>query len=101
MQQLYVLNQLGHESSLMTTLGGDQSSKQLLNGLQERHIQTEHIQRFIQGQTPTSYVLLNEASGSRTITHYRDLPELNFDFLPKSKSNNMIGCTLKVETSTT
>ncbi|AZR81857.1 PfkB family carbohydrate kinase [Thiomicrospira sp. S5] len=80
---LYVLNQLGHESSLMTTLGGDQSSKQLLNGLQERRIQTEHIQRFIQGQTPTSYVLLNEASGSRTITHYRDLPELNFDFFAK------------------
>lgn len=80
---LYVLNQLGHTASIMTTVGGDQSSKQLLNGLQERHIKTKHVQRFIQGQTPTSYVLLNEATGSRTITHYRDLPELSFDFFAK------------------
>lgn len=80
---LYVLSQLGHEASIATTIASDDASKQLLNGLKTRLINTEHTQRFIQGQTPTSYVILNQETGSRTITHFRDLPELSFDFFAK------------------
>ncbi|MPQ77047.1 PfkB family carbohydrate kinase [Hydrogenovibrio sp. JE_KL2] len=80
---LYVLSQLGHETTIATTIASDDASKQLLNGLKARQIQTEHTQRFIQGQTPTSYVILNNENGSRTITHFRDLPELSFDFFAK------------------
>lgn len=85
---LYVLTQLGHESSIMTTIGGDTSAKQLLAGLKANHIETEHTQRFIQGQTPTSYVIHNEETGSRTITHYRDLPELSFEYFAKVEIEN-------------
>ncbi|MGC9385534.1 MAG: PfkB family carbohydrate kinase [Hydrogenovibrio sp.] len=80
---LYVLSQLGHRCSLAASIGGDQAAKQLIKGLEERHIQTDHLQRFIQGQSPTSYVFVNQANGSRTITHYRNLPELSFDFFAK------------------
>lgn len=80
---LYVLDQLGHTTSIVTTIGSDESSKQLLKGLSHRNINTDYVQRFIQGNTPTSYIILNEETGSRTITHYRDLPELAFDFFAK------------------
>ena len=85
---LYVLTQLGHDASIMTTIGGDSSAKQLLAGLQANGIDTEHTQRFIQGQTPTSYVIHNEETGSRTITHYRDLPELSFEYFAKVEIEN-------------
>lgn len=82
---LYVLNQLGHDTHIMTTIGADESAKQLLKGLQSRNIQTDLVQRHIQGQTPTSYILRNQESGSRTITHFRDLAELSFDFFAKTE----------------
>lgn len=85
---LYVLSQLGHQSSIMTTIGGDDAAKQLLNGLKSRQINTDHIQRFIQGQTPTSYIIQNTETGSRTITHYRDLSELSFDYFAKVEIEN-------------
>jgi ketohexokinase len=46
------------------------------------HIDCRHVRRFRDGKTPTSYVLLSEATGSRTIVHHRDLPEYQAeDFL--------------------
>ena len=80
---LYVLNQLGHETDICTTIAADNEAKQLLAGLKERNIGTEHIQKFIKGRTPTSFVTLNAQNGSRTIVHYRDLPEMSFDFFAK------------------
>lgn len=80
---LFVLNQLGHETDICTTMAADSEAKQLLNGLNERGIATNHIQKFIKGRTPTSYVTLNAQNGHRTIVHYRDLPEIGFDFFAK------------------
>jgi ketohexokinase len=80
---LYVLNQLGHSSDICTTIAADSESKQLLSGLKERNISTEHTQKFIKGRTPSSYVTLNAQNGHRTIVHYRDLPEVSFDFFAK------------------
>ena len=80
---LYVLNQLGHETAISATLGGDQEAKQLLDGLKHRKIETQHLQRFIQGRTPTSYITLEPQNGHRTIVHYRDLPELGFEHFAK------------------
>ncbi len=80
---LYILNQLGHHTALCTTAGGDAEAKQLLAGLKARHVDTEHVQRFIKGRTPTSYVTLNAENGHRAIVHYRDLPELSFDHFAK------------------
>ncbi|GAB6034816.1 PfkB family carbohydrate kinase [Galenea microaerophila] len=80
---LYVLNQLGHETAISATVGGDQEAKQILNGLKAHQIQTEHLQRYIQGRTPTSYITLESEKGHRTIVHYRDLPELSFEHFAK------------------
>lgn len=85
---LYVLNQLGHNTAICTTLAADSEAKQLQSGLAQRGISTEHTQKFIKGRTPTSYVTLNAQNGHRTIVHYRDLPELQFDFFAKIEIEN-------------
>ncbi|QCU90507.1 PfkB family carbohydrate kinase [Thiomicrorhabdus sediminis] len=80
---LYVLNQLGHETSICTTFAADAEAKQLQTDLHKRGISTEHTQTFIKGRTPSSYITLNVQNGDRTIVHYRDLPEVSFDFFAK------------------
>ncbi|MDG6777579.1 PfkB family carbohydrate kinase [Thiomicrorhabdus sp. zzn3] len=85
---LYVLNQLGHETAICTTLGGDAEAKQLMNGLKQRQIDTSLVQRFIKGRTPTSYITLNAENGHRAIVHFRDLPELSFDHFAKTEIEN-------------
>lgn len=80
---LYVLNQLGHDTDICTTVAADSEAKQLISGLHARKISTEHTQKFIKGRTPTSYVTINAQNGHRTIVHYRDLPEISFDFFAK------------------
>jgi len=85
---LYVLNQLGHTTDICTTIAADGESKQLLAGLLERNISIEHTQKFIKGRTPSSFVTLNAQNGHRTIVHYRDLPEISFDFFAKIEIEN-------------
>lgn len=80
---LYVLSQLGHETAIASSIASDEAAKQVTKGLQAHGIRTDHLQRFIQGSTPTSYVIVNQETGSRTITHFRDLSELSFDFFAK------------------
>lgn len=80
---LYVLNQLGHQTAICTTNAADSEAKQLLTGLKERQIDTRHVQTFIQGRTPNSFITLNSENGHRTIVHYRDLPEVSFDHFAK------------------
>ncbi|AHF00803.1 carbohydrate kinase [Thiomicrospira aerophila AL3] len=80
---LNVLQQLGHDCAICATLATDDAAKRLKKALEERHIDTSLIQRFIQGSTPTSYVQINQQNGSRTIVHYRDLPEISFEHFAK------------------
>ncbi|MBE0494319.1 MAG: Rieske 2Fe-2S domain-containing protein [Thiomicrospira sp.] len=80
---LYVLSQLGHESAIASTLATDEQAKHLKKAIQDQGISTEHIQRFIKGATPTSYIFVSKHTGSRSITHYRDLPELGFEHFAK------------------
>ncbi len=76
---LYVLAQLGHATSLVTTLAADQEARLLTRALEQRGIDLGHAQRKLKGATPSSYILLNQQGGSRTIVHYRDLPEVDFE----------------------
>lgn len=85
---LYVMQQLGHETALVTTTAIDDSAKILKKSIEERGISTEHFQRFIQGSTPTSYIWLSKENGSRTITHHRDLPEIEFEHFAKIEVEN-------------
>ena len=80
---LYVLQQLGHYTAICTSIANDPAGKKLLSGLSEHKINSENVQRFIQGSTPESHITLNAHNGSRTIVHFRDLPEVNFEFFAK------------------
>lgn len=73
---LAVLSQLGHACAWAGTLGKDAEGAWILEDLERRGIDTGACVFHPHGSTPTSYVILNRANGSRTIIHYRNLPEL-------------------------
>ena len=73
---LGVLAQLGHACTWCGTLGGDDGAREILAGLNARGIDAGPCVRHPGGATPTSYVTLSRATGSRTIVHHRNLPEL-------------------------
>ncbi len=80
---LHVLTQLGHETSLVTTLAMDAQARQLSELLTARGLDLSHAQRKLKGDTPTSYILIPENGASRTIVHYRNLPEVDFEHFAK------------------
>lgn len=73
---LSILRQLGHACAWCGTLGDDPTSEEILAALNGRGIDTSPARRLSGGRAPLSCVILSRASGSRTIVHYRDLPEL-------------------------
>ena len=82
---LYVLKQLGHDCALMSAVAVDDAGRKLLKAVADRGIDTTLCQKRLKGATPTSYVLVNRESGSRTIVHYRDLAELDFEHFAKQE----------------
>ena len=72
---LVVLGQLGHRVSWAGSLAGDAGSDRIVADLRRRGVDLRHARRYPDGCTPTSYVISSRASGSRTIVHYRQLPE--------------------------
>lgn len=73
---LVVLSQLGHPCAFAGTLARDPQSELILADLHGAGIDTAACVRHPAGSTPTSYVALSRTTGSRTIIHHRDLPEL-------------------------
>jgi ketohexokinase len=73
---LGVLSQLGHACAWCGTLADDADSAEVLAGLRRRGIDAAAAVRHPASRTPTSYVTLSRATGSRTIVHHRELPEL-------------------------
>jgi ketohexokinase len=70
-----VLAQHGHRVSFAGTLATDANGRELVAELAQLGIETHNCQ-YIQGAaTPLSWILHNQQTGSRTIVHYRDLPE--------------------------
>jgi ketohexokinase len=79
---LVVLSQLGHECHWAGTLAEEADSRAILEDLASYHIDCRYVRHHPDGKVPTSYVLLSEATGSRTIVHHRNLPEFQAeDFL--------------------
>ncbi len=74
---LSVLSQLGHACRWVGMLGDDAAADLILQDLGCHRIDTREAVRVPGGATPTSYVTLNRSNGSRTIIHFRDLPELD------------------------
>ena len=73
---LSVLSQLGHACAWCGTLGDDPVSEEILTALRGQGIDTRPARQLSGGRAPLSCVTLSRATGSRTIVHYRDLPEL-------------------------
>ncbi len=74
---LSVLSQLGHACAWAGILGDDAQGQLVLQDLERRGIDTRACVVHSRGRTPTSYITLSRATGSRTIVHHRDLPELS------------------------
>jgi ketohexokinase len=73
---LAVLSQLGHRCGWVGILADDAAAVFIHADLTGLGIELRHPVTIPEGITPTSYVALSRATGSRTIVHYRDLPEL-------------------------
>ncbi len=73
---LAVLSELGHACQWIGTLANDSGAELIRQDLTARGINLEHAKIIPGGATPTSYINLSRATGSRTIVHHRDLPEL-------------------------
>ncbi|MBK1721451.1 ketohexokinase [Thiocystis violacea] len=74
---LAVLAQLGHRCAWLGTLAEDAGSRHILEDLARHGVDAAGAIRVPGGTTPTSYIALSRATGSRTIVHFRDLPELD------------------------
>lgn len=72
---LVVLNQLGHACSWAGVLANTAEGRFVRDDLESNGIDTTACRLLDSGSMPVSTILLNTASGSRTIVHYRDLPE--------------------------
>jgi len=72
---LVVLAQLGHACAWAGVLPRGADSELVERDLARYGIDTSAVLRPARGSLPLSCILLNRATGSRTIVHYRDLPE--------------------------
>jgi len=75
---LVVLSQLGHHCTWGGVCVDEPDGQKILEDLAYNAIDTRPCRIESQGKVPTSYITLNQRNGSRTIVHYRDLPEFNF-----------------------
>ncbi|KAA6185407.1 ketohexokinase [Thiohalocapsa marina] len=73
---LAVLAQLGHRCEWLGTLADDAGAGLIRQDLARHGIGCGHCPILAGRQTPTSYIALSRATGSRTIIHHRDLREL-------------------------
>lgn len=76
---LTVLSQLGNDCRWAGTLADEPDAAMILADLDEHRINYSAIHTVRHGKVPTSYVSLSRLNGSRTIVHYRDLPEYRFE----------------------
>ncbi len=72
---LVALAQLGHVCDWAGVLADEPDAELVLADLGRYGVGVAHCQRQRGGKLPTSYITLSESTGSRTIVHYRDLPE--------------------------
>ncbi len=74
---LTVLAQLGHRCEWGGVLLADSDGDFVRHSLLAAGVGLEHCRTLTTGSMPTSYILRNRGNGSRTIVHYRDLPEFS------------------------
>lgn len=72
-----MLAQAGHVCDLSAVIADEADGRRIIEELNKQKVGTDYID-FQPGKTPASYININQKTGSRTIVHYRDLPELSF-----------------------
>ncbi|HIP52498.1 MAG TPA: ketohexokinase [Chromatiales bacterium] len=72
---LVVLSRLGHSGTWAGTLAADAESRVIQQDLKNNRVDMGGVVRHEGGRTPVSSICVSQATGSRTIVHYRDLPE--------------------------
>jgi len=75
---LTVLSQLGHQCTWSGVLVYEADSQFIKDELREFNIDYSLCRQLTAGKIPTSYITLNQQTGSRTIVHHRDCPEFSF-----------------------
>jgi len=75
---LVILSQLGHHCAWGGVSTDKPDGQFVLADLHAHGIDTTACRLEPHSEMPTSYILLNQHNGSRTIVHYRDLPEFTF-----------------------
>jgi ketohexokinase len=76
---LVVLTQLGHCCSWAGVVVDEPDAAVVAQELRHYGIDTSHCRRLSEGKLSTSYITVSRETGSRTIVHYRDLPEYDAD----------------------
>lgn len=85
---LVILSQLGHQCSWGGVCVNESNGLLILQDLEAHHIDTSYCRIESEGHVPTSHIILNQRTGSRTIIHYRHTPEFKFsDFQQISLSH--------------
>ena len=74
-----ILSQLKHDCMLAAPVSDDAPGQFIVTDLKQNNIQLATSCLHHGYTTPTSYITLNQENGSRTIIHYRNLPELCFN----------------------
>ncbi|WP_457665647.1 PfkB family carbohydrate kinase [Thiolapillus sp.] len=75
---LVILSQLGYHCSWAGVLPREPDAQVVLDDLEKHRVDITAVQRPDCGKLPTSYISLSAETGSRSIVHYRDLPEYDF-----------------------
>jgi ketohexokinase len=74
---LVVLSQLGHRCTWGGVWVNEPDGLRIKEDLIYYNINISPCRVESNGKVPTSYIILNQRTGSRTIVHYRDLPEFS------------------------
>lgn len=72
---LVVLSQLGHDCAWAGVLADDPNSIPICLDFDRYQIDYSAAERFAGGKVPTSYIINSRCTATRTIVHWRDLPE--------------------------
>jgi ketohexokinase len=76
---LVVLSQLGHACAWAGVLADGPDGARILDDLARYRIDTRACRIEPRGKVPTSYIIVNQRNGSRTIVHYRELREFSYE----------------------
>lgn len=85
---LSILSQLEHQCTWAGVLIDEPDSQIIQQDLAKHKIDSSHCRHLSSGKMPTSYITLNQQSGSRTIIHHRDCPEFSFADFKKIDLNH-------------